>query len=367
MPRAAASRALRMCTSWPSKRIRPRSIWWTPAMQRVSTDLPAPLSPHRPVTWPAGMSRLTPCNACTGPKCLSIPRSCSSASDTGTAPARAAARQHVDEYRDYQDKSGDDVFVLRGQPQKRHSICDGSDDKTAEDAVDRLTSAAEKARASDDRRGDCVEDQLARICCIGTQLPIEERAEKDPGDPRRDRAEYEAPGADHREAHVGPPRRFRVTADRINVATESSPLEKDGRGNEDHEHDRDNPGDPCDNAKIRPVDVTDGNDRGPRHREKDDLDCRHARRLGYEPAATSLGVATPDHAAGNENHNRKRDPADRRIDQTLIEVEHDALIRVCLTNRNITVGSPQEKDEDAEEKQEAAQRHDEGRHPEPGN
>src|SRR5580704_1946520 len=125
-------------------------------MQRVSTDFPAPLSPHRPVTWPAGRSRLTPCNACTGPKCLSIPRSCSSASVTVTAPPwPAAARQHVDKHRDDEDESSDDVFVLRCQPQKRHSIGDAADDETAEDAVDHLASATEQARASDDRPGHC--------------------------------------------------------------------------------------------------------------------------------------------------------------------------------------------------------------------
>src|SRR5215475_2353462 len=53
-------------------------------MQRVSTDFPAPLSPHRPVTWPAGRSRLTPYSACTGPKCLSMPLSLSKGSFRGS-------------------------------------------------------------------------------------------------------------------------------------------------------------------------------------------------------------------------------------------------------------------------------------------
>src|SRR5262245_5382152 len=62
-------------------------------MQRVSTDFPAPLSPQRPVTWPAGRSRFTPYRACTGPKCLSIPRSFSrgsAPSPLGPAPAGAS-------------------------------------------------------------------------------------------------------------------------------------------------------------------------------------------------------------------------------------------------------------------------------------
>src|SRR3954447_3178048 len=49
-------------------------------MHLMSTDLPAPLSPARAVTWPAGTSRLTSASACTGPKFLSMPRSWSSAS-----------------------------------------------------------------------------------------------------------------------------------------------------------------------------------------------------------------------------------------------------------------------------------------------
>src|SRR5258708_15508318 len=45
-----------------------------PAMVLISVDLPAPLSPTRAVTWPAGMSRSMPVSACTGPKVLETPR-----------------------------------------------------------------------------------------------------------------------------------------------------------------------------------------------------------------------------------------------------------------------------------------------------
>src|SRR4029077_20399520 len=46
-------------------------------MHLVRTDLPAPLSPARAVTWPAGRSRSTAYRACTGPKCFSRPRTLS--------------------------------------------------------------------------------------------------------------------------------------------------------------------------------------------------------------------------------------------------------------------------------------------------
>src|SRR5437660_2598494 len=48
-----------------------------PFMHLVSTDLPAPLSPTRQVTLPGGRSRSTEVSACTGPKCLSRPRTSS--------------------------------------------------------------------------------------------------------------------------------------------------------------------------------------------------------------------------------------------------------------------------------------------------
>ena len=41
-----------------------------PAMHLISVLLPAPLSPTRAVTFPAGMSRSMPASACTGPKLL---------------------------------------------------------------------------------------------------------------------------------------------------------------------------------------------------------------------------------------------------------------------------------------------------------
>src|SRR6476469_2744150 len=43
-------------------------------MVLMSTDLPAPLSPARAVTWPAGTSRSTSTRARTGPKLLLTPR-----------------------------------------------------------------------------------------------------------------------------------------------------------------------------------------------------------------------------------------------------------------------------------------------------
>src|ERR1041384_304249 len=61
-----------------------------PATHFVSTVLPAPLSPHRAVTWPDGRSRATWYRAWTGPKCLSRPRICSS-----TSPAAGAAAASV--------------------------------------------------------------------------------------------------------------------------------------------------------------------------------------------------------------------------------------------------------------------------------
>src|SRR5215831_21104033 len=51
-----------------------------PATHLVSTDFPAPLSPQSAVTCPSGRSRSTADRACTGPKCLSRPRTLNSGS-----------------------------------------------------------------------------------------------------------------------------------------------------------------------------------------------------------------------------------------------------------------------------------------------
>src|SRR5437588_5074626 len=79
MPKAAASLGVRTCTGSPSHNIWPPSGEWMPAMHLMSTDLPAPLSPARAVTWPPGTSRFMSTSACTAPKFLSMPRSSSNA------------------------------------------------------------------------------------------------------------------------------------------------------------------------------------------------------------------------------------------------------------------------------------------------
>ncbi len=60
----------RMRTGWPSQRICPASGCQMPEMVLIRVDLPAPLSPMRAVTWPAGTSRSTPDSASTAPKRL---------------------------------------------------------------------------------------------------------------------------------------------------------------------------------------------------------------------------------------------------------------------------------------------------------
>ena len=55
------------------------------------TDLPAPLSPHSAVTWPAGRSRSTSYSAWTAPKCLPMPRSLSSGSSAAAELAGSRA------------------------------------------------------------------------------------------------------------------------------------------------------------------------------------------------------------------------------------------------------------------------------------
>src|SRR5438128_524227 len=61
-----------------------------PARHLVSTVLPAPLSPTKAVTWPAGMSRSTWYRAWTGPKCLSSSRTLRSGPSFAAGSATAA-------------------------------------------------------------------------------------------------------------------------------------------------------------------------------------------------------------------------------------------------------------------------------------
>src|SRR5690606_30191106 len=53
------------------------------------TDFPAPLSPTRAVTWPAGTVRSTPRSACTAPKLLRTPSRRRSGSAPVSPPRRA--------------------------------------------------------------------------------------------------------------------------------------------------------------------------------------------------------------------------------------------------------------------------------------
>src|SRR5215467_6516683 len=85
MPSAVASFGRLMWTGRPSHLISPPLGSQMPAMHLISVVLPAPLSPTSAVTCPAGMSRLTFVRACTGPKLLPTPRSCSRAPDDGSA------------------------------------------------------------------------------------------------------------------------------------------------------------------------------------------------------------------------------------------------------------------------------------------
>src|SRR5579863_6920263 len=74
MPALAASLGERKRTGLPCQIISPAASSQIPAIVLISVDLPAPLSPTRAVTCPAGMSRSMPVSACTGPNVLLTPR-----------------------------------------------------------------------------------------------------------------------------------------------------------------------------------------------------------------------------------------------------------------------------------------------------
>src|SRR5450631_2035653 len=78
MPRSVAALGLCRCTGRPPQRIWPSSGCQIPETVLIRVDLPAPLSPTRAVTWPAGTVRLMSLSARTGPKFLPMSRSSSS-------------------------------------------------------------------------------------------------------------------------------------------------------------------------------------------------------------------------------------------------------------------------------------------------
>src|SRR5215218_759220 len=75
MPRSVASCGPLIRTSSPSNRIVPSSGEWIPAIAFTSVDLPAPLSPTRPITSPAWTAKSTRSKAWTGPNRLLTPSS----------------------------------------------------------------------------------------------------------------------------------------------------------------------------------------------------------------------------------------------------------------------------------------------------
>src|SRR5438876_1191857 len=54
-----------MCTGLPSKSTSPSSNGWMPAIDLISVDLPAPLSPTRAITSPSRTAKSTSFSACT--------------------------------------------------------------------------------------------------------------------------------------------------------------------------------------------------------------------------------------------------------------------------------------------------------------
>src|SRR5436305_11873324 len=66
-----------MCTGLPSKSTSPSSNGWMPAIDLISVDLPAPLSPTRAITSPSRTSKSTSFSACTDPNDLETPRNSS--------------------------------------------------------------------------------------------------------------------------------------------------------------------------------------------------------------------------------------------------------------------------------------------------
>ena len=67
MPRESASRGPAKRASTPSTRTAPELGGCAPATTFISEDLPAPLSPHTPTTWPGRSASDTPSMARSAP------------------------------------------------------------------------------------------------------------------------------------------------------------------------------------------------------------------------------------------------------------------------------------------------------------
>src|SRR5947208_3310040 len=84
MPRCCAARGVGMSTSAPPRRIRPASLWYTPARIFMSVDLPAPFSPTSAWISPRRSSKRQLRSAWTPGKSLLIPSISTSRSPTAS-------------------------------------------------------------------------------------------------------------------------------------------------------------------------------------------------------------------------------------------------------------------------------------------
>src|ERR1700684_4134795 len=101
MQRLEAPRGVCTCTSLPCQYMEPLVGAQIPDTVLISVDFPAPLSPIKAVTCPAGMSRSTCWRACTAPKLLVMPRKLNSvdAEDSTPEPAGSGCPTSDDEVR----------------------------------------------------------------------------------------------------------------------------------------------------------------------------------------------------------------------------------------------------------------------------
>src|SRR5664279_1455900 len=228
-----------MFVSLPSKKISPLSYAMIPATHLIRVDLPAPLSPTSAMTSPLFTSKSTSVSAWTEPKDFEMLRRSRSGASVATDLAPhfllTPARERVQRYSRHQEDAGHDVVHIGAVTDRCEPVVDQIDDQHAEHSALHATAAAKEARAADYRPRDRVEQNRP---AAGVDIHRgEARGEHDAAERRHRARDHEHHELDPRDVDARPARRFGVSANGVNVATERRPRRNEVPEGVQHEND----------------------------------------------------------------------------------------------------------------------------------
>src|SRR5918992_5482041 len=140
----------------------------------------------------------------------------------------AAFGEGIHENGSEQDQPRNDELRTLGQIQQTHAVVDRRDHERAQKRRHDPTGSSEQPRGPDDRGRYYVEKKLAAAGTRGHGP--EARGKEDSAQPRHEPRDHEHGNTHAIDVDAGPSRRFRVAADRIDVAAEPSTGRYEGPG-----------------------------------------------------------------------------------------------------------------------------------------